>query len=297
MKVDGVSASDIAALVDSTAVGLDQHVIGIRPLSDPAAQHLSFAVDVEGSLTEIRTALELGAVVMVPHSGIDLDHAGTLIAVERPRAAFAEVVTEYFAPRITPGIAESAVIDPTASISATASIGEFTVVGPGVRVGDGTELRHHCVIGRNVQIGSNCLIKSNAVIGEEGFGLETDRDGNNFRLPHLGSVHIGDFVEVGSFTSINSGTISPTIIDDFVKISDNVHVSHNCRIGRNTIVTGCVELSGSVTVGSDVWLAPNVSVREKLTIGDDATVGIGAVVVRSIEPGEVHYGNPARLAP
>lgn len=295
MSVDQVSTSAVAQYLGATAIGTTQFIVGIRPLSSPEPAHLSFSTTVGSDQGERRAALEVGAIVLAaPGSESESSGAGTLIIVERPRAAYAAVVTRFFASEPEPGVASSAVVHPTASVSPSASVGEFTVIGPGAVIGDGCEVRHHCVIGPGVRLGSNCLIKSHAVIGEDGFGLETDEDGNNVRLPHLGSVHIGDWVEVGSFTSINAGTIDPTVIGDYVKISDNVHISHNNRVGRNTIITGSVMLSGSVTIGDGVWLAPNVSVREKLTIGDGATVGIGSVVVRAVGPGEVHYGNPAR---
>ena len=78
-------------------------------------------------------------------------------------------------------------------------------------------LRQNVVIGRNVKIGRNCLIKSCSVIGEEGFGIEKDEQGNNLRLPHIGSVVIGDHVEVGALNTVASGIIDPTVIEDFVE--------------------------------------------------------------------------------
>ncbi len=295
---DAPTAHQLATFLTGDLGGLDQHIEGLRPLSDAASGHLSFVSDPAASARELSEALELGAIVLVPRRLTEpAPLRGTTIAVDSPRAAFAAAVTQFFAPRPEAGIASSAIVHPTAQVSASAVVGEFTVIGAGVTIGDGTEIRHHCVIGRNVQIGDHCLVKSNAVIGEEGFGLEKDESGNNIRIPHLGSVRVGDHVEIGSFTSINAGTITPTVIDDYVKISDNVHIAHNCRVGTNSILTGSVELSGSVSVGANVWIAPHASVREKLTIGDGATVGIGAVVVRSIVAGEVHYGNPARRAP
>lgn len=298
MTADSPTSRAVAAFLGAQLGGLDQTTVGIRPISDPQAAHLSFVTDPMTALDAVERALQIGAVLLYPSDAAPVDSRnGSVIVVSRPRAAFAAAVAEFFAPRPEAGIAASAVIHPLASVAETAIVGEFAVVGPGASVGAGTEIRHHCVIGRNVHVGDGCLVKSHAVLGEEGFGLESDAEGNNIRLPHLGSVVIGNHVEIGSFTSINAGTILPTVVEDYVKISDNVHVSHNCRIGRNSIVTGCVELSGSVTVGSDVWLAPNVSVREKISIGDGATVGIGAVVVRAVGPGEVHYGNPARMAP
>jgi UDP-3-O-[3-hydroxymyristoyl] glucosamine N-acyltransferase len=241
------------------------------------------------------SALELGAIVLMPQKfTIQSEGAGTVISVENPRGSFAAAVKRFFTNPVVPGIAKTAVVDPSATISDTAHLGEFTVVGPGVVVGDNCEIRNHVVLGANVKMGSGCLIKSHAVIGEEGFGIDSDEEGNNVRIPHLGSVIIGQSVEIGSFTTVNSGTITPTVIEEFAKVDDHVHIAHNCRIGKNTIITACAEISGSVVIGERVWIAPNVSVREKLTIGSGAMIGIGAVVTRSIEENAVHFGNPAK---
>lgn len=289
------SANEVAAFLQSQTFGANQQVVGVRPLSDPAAGHLSFAVDVSRSQDAVLSALRAGAVLLIPaDTEVGDAFSGTVITVTNPRGSFAAAVAHFFTSPVAPGVARTAVVHPTAMVSETAFVGEFAVVGPGVIVGDRTEIRNHCVIGANVRIGSDCLMKSHAVIGEEGFGMDKDADGNNIRIPHLGSVRIGDSVEIGSFTTVNAGTIAPTIIEDFAKVDDHVHIAHNCRIGKNSIITACVEISGSVVLGSGVWMAPNASVREKLTIGDGAVVGIGAVVTRSIEPGAVHFGNPAK---
>ena len=157
-----------------------------------------------------------------------------------------------------------------------------------------TEIREHVVIGHDVRIGAHALIKSHAVIGEEGFGMERDADGDNIRIPHLGSVVIEDHVEVGNFTTVCSGTIAPTRVGDHTKIDDHVHVAHNCRIGRNVIITACAEISGSVVIEDDAWIGPNASVIQGVTLGRNSLLGIGAVAVKSVPDDEIRIATPAR---
>lgn len=288
-------ASEVAARLSATVTGPDRAISGLSPLGKAGERQLAFAGDLVHYAAELEAALEAGAVVLVPADAPPPDvRAGSTIAVDNPRAAFAIAVSAFFAPVVAPGIAATAAVDPTATVDPTAHVGEFTVVGPGVVIGPGTEIRNHVVLAANVRVGSGCLIKSHAVIGEEGFGIDSDAEGNNVRLPHLGSVVLGNSIEVGNFTTVCSGTIAPTEIGDFTKIDDHVHISHNCRIGRNVIVTACAEISGSVTIGDRAWLGPNCSIIQGLTIGADSLVGIGAVVTKSVGASEVHFGNPAR---
>lgn len=281
--------------MSATVTGPDRVITALSPLASAGEGQLAFAADVVRYAAEIEAALTAGAIVLVPAGAGTMDvRAGSTIAVDNPRTAFAIVVSAFFAPVVEPGIAATATVHPTATIDATAHVGEFTVVGPEAVVGARTEIRNHVVIAAKVRLGADCLIKSHAVIGEEGFGIDTDAEGNNVRLPHLGSVVLGNSVEVGNFTTICSGTIAPTEVGDFTKIDDHVHVSHNCRVGRNVIITACAEVSGSVTIGDRAWLGPNCSIIQGLTIGADSLVGIGAVVTKSVGASEVHFGNPAR---
>lgn len=163
------------------------------------------------------------------------------------------------------------------------------------RIGAGTMIMPSNAIGPGVSIGRDCFLNPNSVIGFAGFGVFQRPDGRNRHLPHVGSVVIGDEVELGGLNTVCAGTIHPTVVEDTVKTDSHVHIAHNCRIRRGAKLTAHTELSGSVEVGRDAWLGPNSSVRESLQIGADALVGIGSNVVRSVPAGMLVAGNPARL--
>lgn len=173
-------------------------------------------------------------------------------------------------------------------------IGANAVIANGVRIGADTIIGHNVVIGREVVIGDRCNIKSCAVIGEEGFGFERDEHGIAVRLPHIGTVLIGNDVEIGSLTTVCRGTLDNTIICDGVKIDDHVHIAHNIRVDEHAFIIACAEISGGVSIGKRAWIAPGSSILNQLSIGDDAVVGLGAVVVKSVESGVTVVGNPAR---
>jgi UDP-3-O-[3-hydroxymyristoyl] glucosamine N-acyltransferase len=113
-------------------------------------------------------------------------------------------------------------------------------------------------------------------------------------MPHVAGVYIGDHVVIGALNTVASGTIHPTVVEDYVKTDDHVHIAHNCHIGARTLITACAELSGSVVVGPDCWIGPNASVRDGVDIGAKAFVGIAANVVGPVSAGETVMGNPAR---
>lgn len=293
--VNKTTSRAIALELAAVHHGIDLAVVGISPLNDPVSGHLTFVTDPMRAAEQVSDAIAKGAVLLFPQGEPLPEMAdAAVLVVDNPRVAFAQAVSAFFAPQHVPGISPDAFVHPTAEVAASASVGHFSVIGEGVVIGDLVEIRHHVVIGPRVRIGDASLIKSHAVIGEEGFGIDKDETGNNLRLPHLGSVILGDHVEVGNFTTVCSGTIAPTVVGHHSKIDDHVHIAHNCRVGANVIVTACAEISGSVTMGDDVWVGPNASILQGLTIGAHALVGIGAVVTKSIPANEVQFGNPSR---
>jgi UDP-3-O-[3-hydroxymyristoyl] glucosamine N-acyltransferase len=179
-------------------------------------------------------------------------------------------------------------------IHPTAKIGSNVVVGRGVRIGAETVIYHNTIIGKEVVIGERCVIKSCAVIGEEGFGFERDRFGKGVRLPHIGTVVIGNDVEIGSLTTVCRGTIADTVLRDGCKIDDHVHIAHNVDVGEDAFIIACAEVSGGVKIGPRTWISPNATILNQITIGADAVIGLGAVVIKSVPDATVVVGNPAK---
>jgi acetyltransferase-like isoleucine patch superfamily enzyme len=50
-----------------------------------------------------------------------------------------------------------------------------------------------------------------------------------------------------------------------------------------------------VTIGHDVWLGAGVTVLPGVDVGDGCVIGAGAVVTRSLPPGSIAVGSPARV--
>lgn len=82
-------------------------------------------------------------------------------------------------------------------------IGAGCFIGKQARLGDNTKLWANVTIYHKVEIGSDCLIQSGTVIGADGFGYANER-GEWIKIPQLGSVRIGDRVEIGACTTIDA---------------------------------------------------------------------------------------------
>jgi UDP-3-O-[3-hydroxymyristoyl] glucosamine N-acyltransferase len=219
------------------------------------------------------------------------DLATTALAVIRSPNPRLDFIRAQHLMEAAPGFVE----DPTpAQLHPSVRVGPNSVIENGVSIGEGTKIGSCVVIKSGTRIGRFCDIKSGAVIGEAGFGFERDENNRPVRMIHLGGVRIGDHVDIGNLTTVARGALGETIVEDYVKIDDHCHIAHNCHIGEGTIITACVEISGSVTVGKNAWLAPNCCVVQKIRLGDNCFIGIGAVVSRSVDPGDKVFGNPAR---
>jgi len=77
------------------------------------------------------------------------------------------------------------------------------------------------------------------------------------------------------------------------------YVSHDCEIGDHVTFAGRVSCNGHVRIEDDVFVGSGAVIRDgrpgdPLVIGAGAVIGMGAVVIRSVPPGAVMVGNPAR---
>lgn len=83
------------------------------------------------------------------------------------------------------------------------------------------------------------------------------------------------------------------VINDHAVIGNRVHLRHCTTIG-------CVKLPDgsqgpSPVIEDDVEIGSNAVILGGITIGRGAKIGAGSVVVKSVPPGAVAVGNPARI--
>ena len=212
-----------------------------------------------------------------------------LIKVKNPKLAFAKIaaVLHPFQPKS--GWHPSAFFADDLNINASfigafVSIGANTFIGEGSQIFDGVKIGNlvkigknsiihpNCVIYDDVTIGDNCVIHAGAIIGADGFGYVRDGANGYVKFPQIGSVSIGDDVEIGANTCIDRGALGETRIGNGTKIDNLVQIAHNVQIGERVVIASQTGISGSTVIEDDCVIGGQVG------FGDHATVKSGAII-------------------
>lgn len=174
------------------------------------------------------------------------------------------------------------------SIGLRSQIGTGSVLHAGVRIGNDVRIGANCVLYPNVVvmdgvvIGDRCIVQPGAVIGSDGFGFQPTTTGW-MKVPQVGTVIIGNDVEIGANTSIDRGAIDDTVIGDGVKIDNLVQIAHNVRIGDHTAIAGCAGVAGSAVIGKRCMIGGAAMIVGHIEIADDVIVSGGTLVADSIK--------------
>src|SRR5579875_2149874 len=238
----------------------------------------------------------------------------TLIRVSEPRVAFARALTAlYGKPRPQASIDPTARIDPSARVGPDCVIGAYVTIGAHSEIGRACSIGAGCHIGEEVYIGENSMLHagvtvydrvrigarvvlhSGCVIGADGFGFTLTADRYE-KFPQVGTVEIGDDVEIGANSCVDRAALGATRIGEGTKIDNLVHIAHNCSIGKHVVIAAQTGFSGSVTVGDYAVIGGQVGVGEKAQIEAKAVVGgkAGILVSQRVRAGEPVWGIPAR---
>lgn len=293
-----ISLAELASITGGTLHGnADATVKMVAPMDKAQEGHVTF-------LSNPKYAKHLAqcqaTVVMVKEAQRELC-SGNALVVDDPYVAFAKVAQALdTTPAPASGIAESAVLSSDAKIGSNVSIGANAVIESGVELADNVVIGAGCFIGKNASIGANtklwsnvsiyheviigsdCLIQANTVIGSDGFGYANDK-GEWVKIPQLGSVKIGNRVEIGSCTTIDRGALDDTIIEDNVIIDNQMQIAHNVHIGYGTAMAGGTIVAGSTTIGKYCIIGGASVLNGHIQIADGVTVTGMGMVMRSIE--------------
>jgi UDP-3-O-[3-hydroxymyristoyl] glucosamine N-acyltransferase len=309
-----LTLSELARWVDGDIVrgGLDLSLTGMAALDAAGPRDVSFLGNEKYHGQFLQTH---AAAVIVPRGVTDGPDGTALIAVENPSLAFAVVVRHFaVATRaLVPGIHPRAFVDPTAVLdSATVRVQAGAVVMAGAIVGDGSDIGLNAVISEDVIIGQDCRIMANAsvrercvlgdrvilqpgaVIGSDGYGYEFS-DGRHVKIDQVGTVEIGDDVEIGANTTIDRARFGKTLIGEGTKIDNLVQIGHNCVIGKHCLIVALTGMSGSSRLGDYVTVAGQGGIAGHVSVGPKAILSGRSGVTRNLPGGQVYGGNPAQL--
>lgn len=310
------SISEISKILKGELIGnTNQKIEGPEELTKANSNQITFI----GSSKYVKFWIDSKACAALISYNLNIDPGDNraFIKVKNVDLAMAKML-ELFnppAPVFDSGVHATAVIHETAIIGDGCKIGANCYVGKDVELGSGVILYPNvCVfdetiIGDNTIvwsgsiirerciIGSHCIFHTNVSIGADGFGYRPSDDGRGLvKIPQIGNVIIGHYVEIGANSCVDRAKFSSTIIGDGCKIDNLVQIAHNCIMGRSCIMAGHSGLAGSVTLGDGVIIGGSVSVKDHTTIHSGATIGAGSGVMNDVEAGKTVLGFPAQDA-
>jgi UDP-3-O-[3-hydroxymyristoyl] glucosamine N-acyltransferase len=233
--------------------------------------------------------------------------------VDNPSAALSRLcsrIEQALWPKPQAGIHPSALVAPDARVAATATIGPLCVVESGAAVGERAHLQASVFLGRSSVVGDDswlmagvvvspeCTIGSRVklhpgvVIGADGFGYELV-GGRHAKVPQVGTVVLGDDVEVGANSTIDRSRFGRTAVGEGTKIDNLVQIGHNVVIGKHCLLCGQSGIAGSTTLGDYVVVGGQVGIVGHLTVGSGAMIAAQSGVKDNIPAKTTVWGSPS----
>ncbi|MCU0725631.1 MAG: UDP-3-O-(3-hydroxymyristoyl)glucosamine N-acyltransferase [Planctomycetes bacterium] len=301
---------ELAALVGGTVEGDPSLPIsGACSAASGAPDRIAFAENSEALAAVLASAAGAAIVDRIsPAAG------KPLLRVDQPRAAFIAILGALHPePRPAPGIHPGALVDPSAELGAGVSVGPHAVIEAGVVVGERSIVGAGSVLSAGSRIGPDCrlvarvvlyprtvlgarvIVHAGAVIGSDGFGYQDTPEGKR-KFPQVGTVVVGDDVEIGANTTIDRGAIDETVIGAGTKIDNLVQIAHNVVIGKHCAISAQCGIAGSTRIGDRVILGGQVGVADHVTMEPGTIVGAKAGIPsgKKLLSGVIYWGIPAR---
>ncbi len=304
--------NELATLIGGELHG-DPHTMiqGVAGIEDAGPGEITFAENLKKAPAAVES--KASAVLLPPDGKEVAARAGKpCITVENPRLGFARLLA-IFTPQydFPPGVHPSSVVAPTAKLGKNVSVGARVVIEDGAEVGEnvhlypGVYVGHDAVIGddtvihanvtirERVQIGKRVIIHAGTVIGSDGFGFVTVA-GKHHKVPHIGTVMIGDDVEIGANVAIDRGTSGATVIGRGTKMDNLIQIGHNVQVGEDCLIVAQVGIAGSTRLGDHVTIAGQAGISGHLKIGENSVVAACSMVISDLPPGSFVSGEPAQ---
>lgn len=325
-----LSLGQIAQALEADCHG--DPAIAVAGVDHPArarADQIALAVE-PGALKHLADTKARVAVVAEGTPAEAVARLAGYVEAKRGRVALSALTRLFNVdPAIDRGIHARAYVDPSAVIAADAAIGALAYVGPRAQVGARSKVLPQATIGADAVVGEDCLVHSGARVGDrvrignrvvlhancslgtDGFSFVTPEIGTAemplsaasvkvkarndviLKIHSLGTVVVGDDVEIGACTTVDRATLGETVIKRGAKIDNQVQIAHNCAVGENCLIAGQVGISGSVRLGDRVVLGGQVGVADHVTIGHDAVITAGAAVAQDVPAEMIYIGYPA----
>ncbi|MES2566921.1 MAG: UDP-3-O-(3-hydroxymyristoyl)glucosamine N-acyltransferase [Bacteroidota bacterium] len=287
MQINPTSLKDLAAIIESSYVGPDQHMItGLNEIHRVSSGDAVF-VDHPKYFDK---AIQSAATTIIINQKIECPIGKGLIIHAEPLTAFNKL-TQHFKPK-----QYSTVFN-----SPSAQIGVNTMIMPGAFIGNHVSIGNNCIIHPNViiydncQIGDNVIIHAGTIIGSDAFYFK-NRDTHFEQLQTCGNVIIEDNVHIGANCTIDKGVTSNTIIGKGTIIDNLVHIAHDVILGEMCLLAASVAIAGCCNIGNRVTMWGQVGISSNITIGDYAIIQAQSGVGENVAAGKTFFGSPASEA-
>ncbi len=283
----------------------------IAAVDDAGPGTLTFAVDAR----YLRAALASRAAAVLTEDALlegAQTHAKPLIVVASARLGLAALLASLEPERPRgPFVHPTAAVDPSAQLGDAVWIGPHVAVGADASIGDRTVLHAGVVIGAGARAGAECLfhpraylaerctagdrvvLQAGAVVGSDGFGWAF-LEGRLVKIPQVGTVSLGDDVEIGANTCIDRAQTGVTSIGDGTKIDNLCQIGHNARIGRHNAIAAFAGMAGTTTIGDYNRIAGSALFPGHTTIGSRVTIGGASHVWGDVPDDAFVTGQPAQ---
>jgi UDP-3-O-[3-hydroxymyristoyl] glucosamine N-acyltransferase len=297
--------SELAALLGLTISGKDTEITGVNTLENAGSSDLSFLANPKYE-AQLATTKAAAVVLNAKYA----DQVESAILSENPYMDLAKAMHVFSKPQgCVEGIHELAFIHPEAEVDETATVYPFAFVGKGAKIGPNSKIFAGVYIGEDCEIGSGCclypncsimarivigsgvIIQPGSVIGGDGFGY-AQVSGKHMKIPQIGTVKIGDHVEIGSNTTIDRAALDVTKIGSGTKIDNLVQIAHNVVTGDDCLIISQSGIAGSTKLGNNVILAAQAGLVDNIKIGDGAIIGAQSGVSNDVPAGFVGAGSP-----
>ncbi len=291
--------SELAGKIGAVLHGPDAEVTGIAAVEEAGPGTVTFLSNPKYA----RQARETKATAVIAKDPIP-GAACSFLLTPNPYHAFACTIELFHPPvRHAAGISPMAFVHPEAEVGKEVSIGPFTVVeagavlgdrvvlyagayvGKGASVGEDSILYPRATLYEGVRVGRRAILHAGCVVGSDGFGFAPTPEGYR-KIPQVGTVEIGDDVEIGANTAIDRAVMGVTRVGRGTKLDNLVQVGHNVTIGSDTVIAAQVGISGSSRVGNRVMIGGQVGLAGHLEVGDGVMLGAKAGVAESLTAAE-----------
>jgi len=179
-------------------------------------------------------------------------------------------------------------IDQSSQISSSARISPINV-----KIGAGVVIEDNCVIHEGTEIGACSVVRSGSTLGSSAIYVVRGESEQRFLAEHVGSVSIGERVDIGCNSVIDKGIFlqESTLISSDNFIGPLSNISHAVEIQSGNTIAAGVKISGYSRIGSDNWIGPGALLSHRIKVGSKNHIALGSTLLKSIGDNHKVVGN------